>query len=379
MTSLDPGAARLWRAARVPVAIGLAVTLAALVLVLLNGRPARGLLDPASVGDEGSRAVAELLRERGVAVDVARTAAEVAAAGPAATVVIPFPWLLTDRQLDAVRGSAADLVLVAPGPEALAVLAPGVEVAGPPGEPVVRAPRCAQPDAAAAGPVTAGGEAYRAPTGTACYPGPDGAALVQVTDGGRTVTVVGMPEVFTNGELAEEGNAALALRLLGQHPRLLWYLPGPEGPEAGDERSLTELIPPGWIWGAAQLGIAAVLAAAWRARRLGPVVAEPLPVVVRAAEAVEGRGRLYRRGGAREHAAQVLRAAARARLEPLLGLGTGAEPGALVAAVAARTGRHPAEVGALLYGAAPVIIADDADLVVLAEGLDGIEREVRRS
>ena len=52
-----------------------------------------------------------------------------------------------------------------------------------------------------------------------------------------------------------------------------------------------------------------------------------------------------------------------------------AEPTAVVAAVAARSSRPAAEVGALLYGAAP---ADDASLVRLADALDDLEREVRR-
>lgn len=378
-TSVDPGTGRLWRAARLPLAIGLVVVFTALVLALFARSPARGLLDPAVTREEGSRAVAELLRERGVAVDVVRTAEEIRAAGPDSTVLVPSAWRLGDMQRRAVQGTAADLVLVEPGAEALADLAPGLEVADQFAPVEIRPPACALPAAVAAGPVSAGGEQYRAPDATSCYPSELGAALVRAEDAGRTVTVLGMPDALTNGELAEQGNAALALRLLGEHPRLLWYLPAPEGPPPAEQRSLGELIPPGWIWAAGQLAVAAVLVAVWRARRLGPVVAEPLPVVVRAAEAVEGRGRLYRRAGAREHAAQVLRAASRARLEPLLGLGTGADPGALVAAVSARTGRAPAEVGALLYGAAPVIVGDDAGLVALATALDTVEGEVRRS
>ena len=54
--------------------------------------------------------------------------------------------------------------------------------------------------------------------------------------------------------------------------------------------------------------VVGVLLALWRGRRLGPVVTEPLPVVVRSAEVVEGHGRLYRRAGARERAAELLRA-----------------------------------------------------------------------
>ena len=55
----------------------------------------------------------------------------------------------------------------------------------------------------------------------------------------------------------------------------------------GQQATFGELVPD-WVapvvW---QLGVAVVLAAWWRARRLGPVVAEPLPVVVRAAETTE--------------------------------------------------------------------------------------------
>jgi hypothetical protein len=148
--------------------------------------------------------------------------------------------------------------------------------------------------------------------------------------------------VLLNRSLADEGNAALALSLLGGQPRLVWFRPVPEGPPVGAQRSFTELVPPGWWWAIAQLAVAAVLLAAWRARRLGPVVTEPLPVVVRSAEAAEGRARLYRRAGAREHAAEVLRRAARVRLAPLLGVPETAGEAALVRAVtAAPAARSP--------------------------------------
>jgi hypothetical protein len=366
-----------WRAARTPLLIGLLVLLAALTVSVTADRTTRGLLDPAAVDRSGSRAVAQLLRDRDVAVDTVRTGDGVAAAGvEGTTVLVAFPDRLGPRQLDAVRGSRADLVLVAPGPEALAVLAPGAELVTLRAPESTEPPECTLPAAQAAGPATTGGRLYRAAGATACYPAGDGAGLLRLRDGPRTITVLGTPTPLTNAELASDGNAALALNLLGAHPRLAWFLPVPEGPPAGDERSLTELIPPGWTWAALQLAVAVVLAALWRGRRLGPVVAEPLPVVVRAAEAVEGRGRLYRRAGALGHAADALRTATRARLAPLLGTEPGDPPPALVEAVAARTGRPPADVGELLYGAAP---RDDAALVALAATLDNCEREVRRS
>lgn len=380
----SPGRGAVWRAARLPVAIGLLVVLTGVLVASVTSQPVQGLLNPDAVDPSGSRALAQLLRDQGVTVTVIRSTAELARAAPGATVLVARPEELSTAQLRAARGAVADLVVVAPGERELAELAPRVELTTLRHRAALREPGCALPAARVAGPAELGGERYRAPGGLECYADDGGAALVQVVDqvdgAGRTVTVLGAPEPLTNGELADRGNAALALRLLGTKPTLLWYLPGPEPSDAAP-RTLGELVPPGWRWAAVQLALAAVLAAVWRARRLGAVVREPLPVVVRAVEAVEGRARLYRRAGAREHAADTLRAATRARLAPLLGLGRpdgeqaiAAE--ALVDAVAARTGRTPVEVTELLYGAAPV---DERAMVELADRLDECEREVLRT
>ena len=114
----------------------------------------------------------------------------------------------------------------------------------------------------------------------------------------------------------------------------------------------------------------------WRARRLGRVVAEPLPVVVRASETVEGLGRLYRAPG-RDVGPRGAAAGGRDadRLAPRLGLrrddGTPRRWSTPCAPVPAGPG---AEVAALLYGAEP---GDDRALVALADQLDTLEAEVR--
>jgi hypothetical protein len=123
------------------------------------------------------------------------------------------------------------------------------------------------------------------------------------------------------------------------------------------------------------LGLAVVVLALVRGRRLGRVVPEALPVVVRSAEAVEGTARLYRRAQARETAAEALRSAVRERLRRSLSVPADHRPEALVDAVAGRTPREAGEVGALLYGLAP---SDDAALVALADALDTLDLEVRR-
>jgi hypothetical protein len=105
-------------------------------------------------------------------------------------------------------------------------------------------------------------------------------------------------------------------------------------------------------------------------------VAEELPVVVRASETVEGRGRLYRSRRARDRAADALRTATLQRLLPRLGLGAGAPAPVVVTTVARRSGADANYVSYHLFGPPP---ATDNDLLQLARALDEIERQVTRS
>jgi hypothetical protein len=204
---------------------------------------------------------------------------------------------------------------------------------------------------------------------TSCY----GGALVRYRDDDRTVTVVGSTDFMTNGGLLHAGNAALAMNLAGQHSRLVWFAPQRVEGESSGSTTIFGLIPDNVIWMVVQIWLAVLLIALWKGRRLGPLVAEDLPVVVRASETVEGRGRLYRSRRARDRAAQPLRAATVQRLLPLLGLSTDASEPEVVTAAAQRSGFHPESVRHILFGPPP---ASDADLVQLARALDDIERQV---
>jgi len=135
------------------------------------------------------------------------------------------------------------------------------------------------------------------------------------------------------------------------------------------------VLPAGWRWGALTLVLAIGLLALWQARRLGPVVAERIPVAVRAAETAEGRARLYERGRVTDRAAGALREAARARLAARLGLPRMASASDIAAAIAARGGPVAAETLGVLAGPVP---GDDAGLVGLASALDRLEAEVGR-
>ncbi|MFI5616977.1 DUF4350 domain-containing protein [Streptomyces sp. NPDC051567] len=399
-TSTAPGAAARWRRARglllaLVVLLATGVTLAALGQGTHHGR-----LDPRSADPTGSRAVAELLKERGVTTRVVTTAREAAeATGPGTTLLITSPDRLGDTQLSLLR-SAMDLsggrtVLLAPSATGLPGLAPGVHTKGTASHHTL-APGCALPAATSAGRAGTGGDhryTTDLPGATSCYPSNGHPTLLVLPTGTGTggatgdTVLLGSETILLNETLAEEGNASLALQLLGSRPGLVWYLPSltdADSDGAGQEQDLFGLIPPGWSWALLQLFLAAALAALWRARRLGPLVTEKLPVAVRASEATEGRARLYHRAGARDHAAAVLRAATRERLAALVGVppSQAHQPPALLPAVSARLA-HPAtaapaprDTATLLFGPTP---ADDAALVALADHLDALEREVRTS
>ncbi|NEC82854.1 DUF4350 domain-containing protein, partial [Streptomyces sp. SID7958] len=246
----------------------------------------------------GSRAVAELLADRGVDTRVVTTLEDAAtAAGPDTTLLVAVPDLLTPSQQARLHDATADAggrtVLVASGSASVERLAPGVTAAPATSLDSTLSPDCALPAARRAGSADVGGLRYTTTHVAAdeCYPSERLATLLRIpaaTGDGDTV-LLGSPDILLNDKLAEQGNASLALQLLGSRPHLVWYLPTLADASAASEdgrRSFFDLIPSGWLWGTLQLFIAAALAALWRARRLGPLVPEKLPVAIRASETV---------------------------------------------------------------------------------------------
>jgi hypothetical protein len=382
-TSSDLSVRQRWRRYRVLVAVAAFGVVAAIVVAVVSSGANNGDLDPRSFRPNGTHALAALLGQRGVSVDTETSvAAALSRADAGATLVVAHPERLDDVALSDLAASAADLVVLEAGPLELGGLdlavAPGGDASDQP--PASVAPACSLPAATAAGAVTTGYYSYRVPAGgVGCYPLVDGYALVTVDRGGREVTLLGDATPFTNGKIADGGNAALALGLLSAHPKLVWLAPAITGAsaESTGHSTLTDLLPDRLKWAVLQLGIAVGLLAIWRGRRLGRLVPEALPVVVRQAETVVGRARLYRQARARGKAAEALRASTRHRLSARLG-GSAAEPtssgrAAVVNVVADRTGRAATEVDRLLYGAAPT---DDRELVSLAQRLTALEREV---
>ena len=331
-----------------------------------------GDLDPRNTRPDGAQAVAKVLEAEGVDVEVVRSADELEGAevDGSTTVMVTSTGNLSPATLRHLRreaGSAARLVLTEPPPYVLEEIG--------------------QVDSWLAGnveEVEAGCPLYEglsltADTGTTydldgCFPSREGHLMAT---GPAGLVYLGVPEALSNDQVLRDGNAAVALRLLGQDDRLVWYVPSLEDTVDGEAVSLSSLLPR-WVVPGLWMGLLALVALVlWRFRRLGPLSTEPLPVVVRAVETARSRGRMYRRSGDRAHAAAALRTAARRQLAERLALGRHADEAAVIDAVAARLDRPREEVAVRLSGTGPVPDTD-ARLVHLAQELTALIREVPR-
>lgn len=376
--TVEPDVQGGWRRWRGIVALGAVVVAVVLLLSLLTPRTSEEALAPDSVSPSGARALARVLQQQGVRVtearsfDAATRALDESATG-GATVLVTDPDLLSAQRLQVLAASGADLVLLQPSDDTLAALTSDVRGTGSEAA-LERAPGCTVAAPAAAGTARAGGLTYAA-TGDAqsCY----GGSYVRIDSGvggsQASLTVLGQPALLTNRWADQEGNGTLALRTLGADQNLVWYLPDPLDTDSPTVPLLS--LVPRWLAPAIALLLVATLAAMfWRGRRLGRLVGEPLPVVVRAAETVEGHGRLYASAGASGRAADVLRGASTRRLRGWVGLDPQAPVHDVADQVAWLTGRSAAGVQELLAGTSP---RDDPALVRLAIELDTLENDVR--
>ncbi|GAA4674222.1 DUF4350 domain-containing protein [Nocardioides nanhaiensis] len=383
-----------WRRHRAMLLVGLGFALAVALAVATNGPARTGEpLDPDNPGPEGTRAIARVLDDQGVEVQVVRGLEELGSTrlGSGDTLVVSSTDLLGEGVVARLREQAGPARVVLVEPTALAASLFGVRLQGesalPDGETEGWEAGCDLADLDGLRLDVDAATTYLDPGATspprgACFPadgaGGPGALLVE-RDG---VVLLGAGQALTNDQVLRADNAAVALRLLGGGPRLVWFVPRLDDLGTQEAVGVGELLPP-WIRpGLWVLALAALALLLWRARRLGPLATEPLPVVVKAVETTLSRGRLYRRAGDRAHAATALRTATRRRLTARLGLDrreatvTGTDPDALVRRIAEHTGRESDAVAALLgAGAAPP--TTDRQLVQLATDLHTLEEEVR--
>ena len=331
-------------------------------------------MDPDSTGPDGAHALVALLRDGGVEVVVANSIADVEqAARPDTLILVAQSQYLTDTTL---------LDRLANSPRRSA--AGGADGANPRSTAAGRARvgrqhlrqqpelHAARGQSGRAGSIRAS-DTYQAKDGramTSCYDG----VLIRFRDDGRTVTAVGSTDFMTNGGLLQAGNAALAMNLAGDRPRLIWYAPHRIEGETSSPASVFDLIPENVTW--------IVVAAVPGRAAGGPVEGPPArPAGGRGAARRGARvgdrrgprpalpvapGTRSRRGGIahRDRCSGCCPGSAWARAR---------QPPAVVTSVAQRSGADPGFVSYHLFGPPP---ATDHDLLQLARALDDIERQV---
>jgi hypothetical protein len=372
--TVQPGLVRRHRASLLIAA----ALVAAVVVAVLLGTDAQTStpMDPDNPGSDGTQALARVLDDEGVDVQAVRgaDAFEATVVDGDTTVVVVLPEFLGTSTIDRLLDHASQahtVVVVGAGPgiaDALGSPGGGSSIALGDGR------RAGCDDARFEGLTLEVDFTTLYPEG-ACYDGKAGSIVSEPSDG---LLLFGADQALTNDQILRADNAAVALRMLGQDERLVWYVPSLDDLVADDGVSLQSLMPR-WVQpGLALLAVAMVTVILWRGRRLGALATEPLPVVVRAVETTRSLGRLYRRSGDRGHAAESLRRAARSRLAERLRLGSTTPPDVLAREVARRTGRTEDDVVALL-GPAAVVPSSDRDLITLASRLDELDREVRRT
>lgn len=361
----------------------IAVLIAVLGTLLAGGtrNPYGAPLETTNAAPSGAKALAEVLRQQGVTIRAAGTLDAVHDAADDNTTLLVFDeyGYLTGDAYDELSSLARTMVVVEPDFEALEMLAPDVFAAGEPDGPV--SADCSLPAAERAGRIdprpTRNTEGLSYPgtfqvegAGTACFESDGRASLVEVMYEGRSISLVGSAALFINEGIDREGNAALALNLLGGERTLVWYLPGlVDSPVTGPPD--LSVLTPGWVTPVMILLVVVFIAAAlWRGRRFGPLVVENLPVVVRAGETREGRARLYQRSSARLRTVDALRIGAIGRLAGHVGLPRTSTAEDIADVVAAVTRRDRARVRALLIEAVPTT---DAQLVELSDALAELE------
>ena len=376
-TRSRPGWVRRHRAV---LLIGGAIVLATIFAVIGGTRTAYlEPLDPGNASPEGARAVARVLGQEGVDVEIVRDAEalDLALVDETTTVVVTSVDSLgpstADRMLEHTR--QAQLVVVDPPVGALDLfgLEEGIRVRDPePDEGDCDDPRLEDLD------VRVDRATAYPRRSDACFVTDHGALLV--TDRQRGITVLGAGELLANDQVTRADNAAVALRLLGANQRLVWYVPDINDLVGTDAVGLVSLLPD-WLGPALWLVVLTMVAVMlWRGRRLGALVTEPMPVSVTAIESTQSRGRLYRKVSDRAHAAETLRRAARFRIADHLHLprAVATDHEALVRDVAALGGIDPERLRTLLSPDGPVP-QTDKDLTQLANDLAELDREVRRT
>lgn len=359
----------------------LAILVVLVAMGMLVRRPDDGdPLDPRSTKPLGAKALVELLEVRGAAVSISRSTPH--AGDDVAAVLLLSDQLDDDRreQLDGwIRGGGTLVVADPTSP-----FAPGMTRSNPfdgadIGEELT--PRCELTALATVERIDpAGGVPLAVPEisgleATGCFPFLGGHYLVARRHGDGAVVALGGAASLLNTNIDEQDNAVLAVALLAPTGKGSVVFVDRPLPGTGRE-TLSDVAPRGAKLLLVQLGIAFVVFAIARSRRLGRPVVEPQPVEVPASDLVVAVGSLLHVARHRDEAAAMLREDLRRTLAERLGLPADAHPDTIVDAVRARPDLSAERVATVL---ADRPLTRDEDLVSLAQVIESVRQEVVRA
>lgn len=328
--------------------------------------------DPRSTGPSGTAALVEVLR--GLGADVAVTGdVPTGDRGVAVLLVDGHDAAVRDGLEDWVRGGGR-LVLADPSSPLNPAAVQDASTFDLWGR-VPLAMSCDHPAFAGIDRVASAGWIAVEPPAEAtfsCLPSGEGAALVGLPVGDGELIVFGGRGAWTNGSLAEHGNAALAAALVQPAEGVRVSVIAPPPPGAGD-RTLAELVPDRVRMALWQLVIAFGVLAWARSRRHGAPVQEELPTRLRGSETVAAVGGLLERGGARGAAATGLRDDLARSLGDLLGVPRDASRETLVDVASRRTGIPRDRLREAL---ADREVTDDRQLVALTRAIASVRSDL---
>lgn len=378
-TPRPPRKKRRWLRWTIGVAVTIVLVLIAGVTLLASGSSSNPG-DPRNRSDAGTAALVVLLQDEGVDVRIVQSV-EAPVVAPGSTVVMTGSWLETSGVADIVDQRPGRIVLYGYDQHSLSRAGFPVRTVSA-GERFVES-GCSLPQADGLGELHVPNLVYEPGTSSGrsplqeCFPSGSGATLLEYERSGVTVDL--LAGGINNGAIGTDAtgrikaNAALGMQLLGENSELTWWIPVPPPSQTDDGRADTPLglVPGQTFLVLVALVVLVTIVALWRGRRLGPILTERLPVVVRASETVEGHGRLYHRLKAYERAAAHLRAGTIRRLARRFG---SSDPENLAALVSDRTGVPVATVRGAFVGPLP---QTEEGLLTLRSQLIYIEQEAR--
>ena len=355
---------------RAPVLIGAALLVVLVFIALLAGNSDTAssgpALSPSSTEADGTRGLVLLLGDLGADVRVGGRLPD----DQTRVALLLHDGLSSDDHTQLRNWVSGGGTLIVSDPSStLSAPTAGNELVG-----VVGRGTCTMPELADVERIDAGFTTILRTRGqsASCFGDRGSAFVTSATQGQGRIISVADPGVFTNGALDQADNSVLALRLLVPSAGSAVAVLDPNPPGSG-RTTLGDLIADRVFQAILQLGVAFVLYALWRSRRVGAPVTEHQPVAIAGSQFVRAVGGLHLRTHATDRAATTLRMDTRRAVCSRYGIPLYTDVESLATLTAAHTGLDRATVAAAL-GDTPIL--DEESLVTLGHSLDSIRQEV---